>query len=71
MKKSALVRSQDKEVSAKGASVGSCVTHPRKQQIPKDIGPAVHLTLRAPQPRERTSLQEPLSRNPLLLVLEL
>ena len=43
----------------------------RKQKIPTDIGPpAVHLALRAAQPKRSTFMQKPPSRNPLFSILE-
>ena len=40
------------------------------KEYPRTLGPAVHLALRAPQPRKAYILQKPPSKNPLFLVSE-
>ena len=58
-----LLRNQEKGVSAKGVSVESSVTR-KEEKHPRMLGPAVHLALRAPQPREAYILQNPLLKTP-------
>ena len=43
----------------------------RDKKYPRILAPAVHLALRAPQPREAYIVQKPRSKNPLFLVLDL
>ena len=53
---------------------GFCRVHCHGQgnkKYPRILGPAVHLALRAPKPREAYILQKPHSKNPLFLVPDL
>ena len=59
-------RNQEKGVLAKGVSVESSVTA-KETKNTQVLAPAVHLALRAPQPREAYILQKPLLK-PLFLV---
>ena len=62
------VRNQEKGVLAKGVSVESSVTAKETKKHPRILAPAVHLALRASQPREAYIFQKPPSKNPLLVV---
>ena len=63
-------RNQEKGVLAKGVSVKTSVTAKETKKYPRILAAAVHLALRAPQPREGCILQKPPSKNPLFLVPE-
>ena len=64
---SMFLRNQEKGVLAKGVSVES-VSWPKNKKYLRILAPAVHLALRAPQPREAYILQKPPSKIPLFLV---
>ena len=65
-----LIRNQEKGVLAKGVSAESSVTPKETKKRPQILGPAAHLALRAPRPREAYIIKKTFKKT-LFLVPEL